>query len=75
MPRPVIGFVGGLSEWVDIEPAGASWRGRKPSATFVLVGPVGTDVSAVQALPNVQSARPAALRRPAELAGGAWMSR
>jgi glycosyltransferase involved in cell wall biosynthesis len=53
LDRPVIGFVGGLSQWVDIGLV-RELALRRPSAAFVLVGPIGTDVSAIQDLPNVQ---------------------
>ena len=57
--HPVVGFVGGLSEWVDIALIATLARAR-PAVTFVLVGPVGIDVSALGALPNVRllGARP-----------------
>jgi glycosyltransferase involved in cell wall biosynthesis len=59
IPRPVVGFVGGLSEWVDIELLASLARAR-PAWSFVLVGPVGVDVSALRAQPNVHllGARP-----------------
>jgi glycosyltransferase involved in cell wall biosynthesis len=52
LPRPVIGFVGGLSEWVDVALLGKLAR-AKPEATFVLIGPVGTDISVLAGLSNV----------------------
>jgi glycosyltransferase involved in cell wall biosynthesis len=52
IPRPIVGFVGGLSQWVDIELIGALARARR-SWSFVLVGPVGVDVSSLKALDNV----------------------
>jgi len=51
--RPVIGFVGGLSQWVDVQLlrelalAGPDW-------TFALVGPVSIDLSPIRSLPNVK---------------------
>jgi glycosyltransferase involved in cell wall biosynthesis len=59
VPGPVIGFVGGLSEWVDIELLGHLARSRK-DWSFVLIGPVGSDVASIQHLPNVRllGARP-----------------
>ena len=59
LPRPVIGFVGGLSEWVDIDLL-ASLALAKRDWSFVLIGPVGTDVTPIQHLPNVRllGARP-----------------
>jgi glycosyltransferase involved in cell wall biosynthesis len=57
--RPVIGFVGGLSEWVDIQLLG-HLAGLKKDWSFVLIGPVGTDVASIRNLPNVRllGARP-----------------
>ena len=59
VPRPVIGFVGGLSEWVDIDLL-ASLALAKRDWSFVLIGPVGTDAKSIQHLPNVRllGARP-----------------
>lgn len=51
--RPIVGFVGGLSEWVDLGLIAALARAR-PNWTFALVGPIGIDVSAVQTLVNVR---------------------
>jgi glycosyltransferase involved in cell wall biosynthesis len=50
--RPIVGFVGGLSQWVDIRLIAALALARK-DWSFVLVGPVGTDVSALNDLGNV----------------------
>lgn len=52
---PVVGFVGGLSEWVDIDLIARLARMR-PTCTFALIGPVGAgvDVSALHGLPNVR---------------------
>jgi glycosyltransferase involved in cell wall biosynthesis len=52
MRRPVVGFVGGLSHWVDVALIG-ELATLRPGVTFVLIGPIGTDVNAVRALPNV----------------------
>jgi glycosyltransferase involved in cell wall biosynthesis len=56
---PVIGFVGGLSEWVDIQLLESLASARR-DWSFVLIGPVGTDVASIQHLPNVRllGARP-----------------
>jgi glycosyltransferase involved in cell wall biosynthesis len=51
--KPVIGFVGGLSEWVDIDLIARLARAR-PAWTVALVGPVGTDVSAIVHAANVR---------------------
>jgi glycosyltransferase involved in cell wall biosynthesis len=52
LPRPVIGFVGGLSQWVDV-PLIASLATARREWSFVLIGPIGIDVSAVAHLGNV----------------------
>lgn len=51
-PHPIVGFVGGLSEWVDMRLI-ARIAQERPNLTFVLIGPVGTDVSPVHGLTNV----------------------
>jgi glycosyltransferase involved in cell wall biosynthesis len=51
--RPIVGFVGGLSEWVDLDLV-ADLARRRPDWTFVLVGPIGIATSAVESLPNVR---------------------
>jgi uncharacterized SAM-binding protein YcdF (DUF218 family)/glycosyltransferase involved in cell wall biosynthesis len=53
MRRPVIGYVGGLHQWVDQELL-AAVASLMPDATFALVGPEQTDVSALRACPNIQ---------------------
>ena len=52
VPKPIVGFVGGISQWVDVALVAALARARR-DWSFVLVGPVGTDVSAVRELRNV----------------------
>jgi glycosyltransferase involved in cell wall biosynthesis len=52
IPRPIVGFVGGLSQWVDVALLSALARARK-KWSFVLVGPVGADMSAIRDLDNV----------------------
>jgi glycosyltransferase involved in cell wall biosynthesis len=52
LPSPRVGFVGGLSEWVDL-PLVADLARRRPAWSFVLIGPAAIDTSPVQALPNV----------------------
>lgn len=51
--HPVAGFVGGISDWVDVSLMAAAAR-QLPEMTFVLVGPVLTDVSCLEALDNVR---------------------
>ncbi|HEY2596690.1 MAG TPA: glycosyltransferase [Chloroflexota bacterium] len=53
IPRPIVGFVGGLSEWVDLELVAQLAR-QRPLWTFVLVGPIGVDTAPVQPLANVR---------------------
>lgn len=52
LPRPVIGFVGGLSQWVDI-PLIAALANARRAWSFVLIGPSSIDMSAVAHLGNV----------------------
>jgi glycosyltransferase involved in cell wall biosynthesis len=56
---PLVGFIGGLSQWVDVELIAGLAR-RRPAWHFALIGPIGVDVRAVQDLPNVHllGARP-----------------
>jgi uncharacterized SAM-binding protein YcdF (DUF218 family)/glycosyltransferase involved in cell wall biosynthesis len=50
--RPVVGYVGGLHQWVDQELVAAVAR-RMPDVTFVLVGPEQVDVSLMKQCPNI----------------------
>jgi uncharacterized SAM-binding protein YcdF (DUF218 family)/glycosyltransferase involved in cell wall biosynthesis len=50
--RPVIGYVGGLHQWVD-QPLVAAVAERLPEMSFALVGPAQTDVSALERCANV----------------------
>ncbi|WP_029006638.1 glycosyltransferase [Azorhizobium doebereinerae] len=50
---PVAGFYGSISDWLDIAMLVAAARAL-PGWTFVFVGPVRTDVSALEGLPNVR---------------------
>ncbi|MDQ6673615.1 MAG: glycosyltransferase [Chloroflexota bacterium] len=59
LPKPVIGFVGGVSEWVDVELISQLARARH-AWSFVLIGPVGTPVGPIQHLPNVRLLGPRA---------------
>ena len=52
LPQPVIGFYGNISAWIDFELLAALARLR-PDWSFVLIGPVYADVTALRALPNV----------------------
>ena len=51
--RPVIGYVGGLHQWVDQDLLSAVAAGM-PDATFALVGPEQTDLAKLRRCPNVQ---------------------
>jgi glycosyltransferase involved in cell wall biosynthesis len=59
LARPLVGFVGGLSQWVDVELVAFLARSRT-EWSFVLIGPVGIDLTPVRGLPNVHvlGARP-----------------
>lgn len=52
-PRPIVGFVGGLSEWVDVRLIERLARAR-PGWSFVLIGPIGVDVSPLRQLANTR---------------------
>ncbi|MFI5245969.1 MAG: ElyC/SanA/YdcF family protein [Gemmatimonadales bacterium] len=53
LKRPVVGYLGGLHQWVDQELIVAV-ASRLPDVTFVLVGPAQTDVQALERCPNVR---------------------
>jgi glycosyltransferase involved in cell wall biosynthesis len=59
LPRPLIGYVGGIHQWVDQELL-ATVVARLSEASFVLVGPIQTDVSRLAHFKNVHllGARP-----------------
>ena len=52
LPRPVVGYVGGLHQWVD-QPLVAQAARRLPQASFVLIGPPQTDISQLAACANI----------------------
>jgi uncharacterized SAM-binding protein YcdF (DUF218 family)/glycosyltransferase involved in cell wall biosynthesis len=52
LARPVVGYVGGLHQWVD-QPLLASVAQRLPEMSFALVGPAQTDVTTLQNCANV----------------------
>jgi glycosyltransferase involved in cell wall biosynthesis len=52
LPEPVIGFYGSIDDWVDMELLAGIARAR-PDWTLALIGPVRTDTSALDGLPNV----------------------
>jgi uncharacterized SAM-binding protein YcdF (DUF218 family)/glycosyltransferase involved in cell wall biosynthesis len=51
--HPIVGYVGGLHQWVDQDLLAAVAEGM-PDATFALVGPEQTDVATLRRCPNVQ---------------------
>jgi uncharacterized SAM-binding protein YcdF (DUF218 family)/glycosyltransferase involved in cell wall biosynthesis len=53
LKRPLIGYVGGLHQWVDQDLI-VSVASRLPEATFALVGPAQVDVSALARCANVR---------------------
>ncbi len=52
LKRPVVGYVGGLHQWVD-QPLLASVASQLPEMSFALVGPAQTDVLALERCANV----------------------
>lgn len=49
---PVIGYIGSVHEWIDLELI--AWLAtQRPAWSFLLVGHAAADVSALRALPNV----------------------
>lgn len=57
LSRPVIGYIGSIHEWIDLELIG--WLAHeRPHWTFLLVGHAAVDVQGLQALPNVRLAGP-----------------
>lgn len=55
LPRPVIGYVGGIHKFFDVEMLTAMARAR-PAWSFVLVGPLQTPPRELRRLPNVHLA-------------------
>ena len=53
LARPVIGYVGGVHQWVDQDLI-VALASQMPEATFALVGPAQADVSALAQCPNVR---------------------
>ncbi len=57
LPGPVIGYIGSIHEWIDVELI--AWLAQqRPRWSFLLVGHAAADVSALRALPNVRLAGP-----------------
>lgn len=53
MTGPVLGFVGGVHDWLDLALLRAV-AAAKPEWNFVFIGPVNTDTAPLAALPNVR---------------------
>lgn len=55
LPGPVIGFIGSVHEWIDLDLI--AWLARqRPQWTFLLVGHAAADVSELRSLANVRLA-------------------
>lgn len=54
LPRPVVGYLGGLHQWVD-QALLTALAVRRPDWSLVLVGPQQTDTSALTRMPNVHA--------------------
>jgi glycosyltransferase involved in cell wall biosynthesis len=52
LPRPVIGYIGAVSPWLDQDLLAAAARAH-PDWTLVIIGPVDTDTSALAGFPNI----------------------
>jgi glycosyltransferase involved in cell wall biosynthesis len=52
IPRPIVGFVGGVAEWVDLELIAQIARRRK-DWSIVLIGPILVDISTLRDESNV----------------------
>ncbi len=54
LPHPILGFVGAIKEWIDLDLIGEVARSF-PQGSVVMVGPVGAniDISSLQSLTNV----------------------
>lgn len=53
LPRPVIGFFGGLANWVDFELLGKVARAYPRASVVLIGGRVVRDIAGIDALPNV----------------------
>ena len=52
LPKPVIGFYGNLYEWIDFDLLAELARQRS-QWSFVMIGPVFTDISRLRTIPNI----------------------
>ncbi|MGD9679085.1 MAG: glycosyltransferase [Vulcanibacillus sp.] len=50
---PVVGFVGGISDWIDIALI-ADVAKQMEDIRFFLIGPIATDIEQLRKLPNIQ---------------------
>ena len=57
LPRPIVGYIGSLHDWIDLELI-AALADARPHYTFLLVGHAHADVAALRARPNVVLAGP-----------------
>lgn len=53
LPRPLVGYIGAVSAWLDQEMLAAAALAH-PEWSVVLIGPVDTDVTCLKDLPNVR---------------------
>jgi glycosyltransferase involved in cell wall biosynthesis len=52
LPRPIVGFIGLLADWVDLDLLRTVAQAR-PAWSFALIGKSSTDLATVRELPNV----------------------
>ena len=52
LPGPVVGYIGSVFQWIDQDMVLAAARAH-PAWSFVFVGPIQVDVSALQSMPNI----------------------
>jgi uncharacterized SAM-binding protein YcdF (DUF218 family)/glycosyltransferase involved in cell wall biosynthesis len=52
LPRPIVGYVGGVHQWVDFELV-REVAIAMPDTSFVFVGPLQADASPISGVPNV----------------------
>jgi glycosyltransferase involved in cell wall biosynthesis len=50
--KPIVGFYGSLSGWIDIELLIKTAR-TMPGTNFVFIGPINTDIQSLDVMPNV----------------------
>lgn len=55
LPHPVIGYIGSIHEWIDLELI--EWLAiQRPQWSFLLVGHAAVDVTRLRAMPNIRFA-------------------